>query len=106
MNTRYGLPNPVPTGRMGWLVGMVLVEFRLNTTDELLWEAAMLSPPETDDVVPCGVGTGELTDYTVVSLRREFRKTVIPGTVEDPGEVEVEGSLCFCTYIVIVKEGL
>ncbi len=105
MSTRYGLADPEPTGRMGWIDGLCLVEFRLNTDDLLLWEACMFAPPKKDDVVPHAVGTAELADYTVTALRYEFREAVLPATEEDPEE-EVPGALCFCTYIVTVKLGL
>ncbi len=106
MATRYGLDDPEPTGRPGWIAGQSLIEFRLTGTGELLWEAPMFAPPQVDDVVPSAIGTAALTDYTVLGVRREFREVVTPGTVEEPEEVPIEGALSYCRYIVTVKLGL
>ena len=68
---------PLPTDRNGYVHGGVLVEFRLNTTDELLWESSMKFVPPVDAMVPYAVGDEELSDYTVVDVRFEFRKVTI-----------------------------
>ncbi len=94
----------VPTDRVGYVHGGRLTQFRLNTDDSLLWEASMVFLPQTDDVVPYAVGTGALTDYTVVSVKFEFRKVTADDEEGDPQEV-VTG-LCYCVPVVIVKVGL
>ncbi len=94
----------IPTNRAGYTHGGILTEFRLNTTDALLWEASMVFLPAKDDVVPYAVGEGALADYTVVSVRFEFRKVTLEG--EEGGPQEVTTGLSYSTPIVIVKEGL
>ncbi len=93
-----------PTDRSGYTHGGILTEFRLNTDNSLLWESSTVFLPAMDDVVPYAVGEAALTDYTVVSVRFEFRKITQDDAQGDPQEV-VTG-LSHCAPVVIVKLGL
>ena len=57
-----------------------------------------------DDVVSYAVGEAALTDYSVVSVRFEFRKVTQDDSEGDPQEVVT--ALSYCLPVVTVKLGL
>lgn len=89
------------TDRPGYVHGGTLTEFRLDTTDELLWEASLRFLPVVDDVLYYAIGQGSLTDYEVEEVKFEFRKMTQDDWQGNPQEV-VTG-LSDCKPIVIVK---
>lgn len=53
--------------------GGVMVEFRDEDTDELLWTAPMNSVPQEDDAVSYAVIGGSPTEYKVEGVTYQFR---------------------------------
>ncbi len=93
-----------PTTRHGYKHAGHLTEFRLNTTNELLWESSSRLQHSADDVVPHAVGDGALTDYTVVSVSYPYREVM--QTDGEGSSQQVAGAVCDCIPVVIVKLGL
>ncbi len=89
----------------------IVTEFRLSdgatppNPGALLWESVEDSVPQTDDLVYHGIGSGALTTYEVVAVRRIYRRLTVEGPSPGGGEQEVVGALSHCTPIVIVKVG-
>lgn len=92
------------TDRPGYVHGGVLVEFRHQDTDVLLWESSMQVLPQKIDVVSYAVGDGALTSYDVKGVKWEFRKMTMDDAEGDPQEV-ITG-LSDCKPVVIVKEAV
>ena len=90
-----------PTDRPGYAEG-VLVEFRHENTNEILWESSLQLLPQKGDIVWYVIGAGVLTDYDVKSVKWEFRKMTRDVFEGDPEEV-ITG-LSDCLAIVVVKE--
>lgn len=87
-----------------WDIDPTIIEFRLEGTMELLWRS--VEPcPEVDDHLFYAVGSGELTEYEVVSIQTTYRKLVIEGPSPGGGELEVEDALSNCVPCVIVRQG-
>ena len=90
-----------PTDRPGYTHGM-LVEFRHQDTDVLLWETSIQVLPRKDDVVWYAVGAGALVGYDVKAVKWEFRKMTQDDVQGDPQEV-VTG-LSDALVIIKIKE--
>lgn len=82
-------------------LGGVMVEFREEGTNDLLWKAIMQHLPRMDESTFYGNVGGALTEYKVEGVSYTFRKPVPSGTPDPPGEATPN---CQYTPIITVSE--
>ena len=74
-----------------------MVEFRDNSTEDLLWTTLLFHIPRIDDVVKYGLMGDGLTTYEVKRVTWEFRKPI--PLVEDP---PIELAVVHCSQLPTV----
>ncbi len=94
--------HPYPTERVGYVHGGSLIEFRHQDTDVLIGESSMTMLPTKDMKWWWGVGEGNLMEYDIKEVHIRSRQVEVMNEQGEPYDVGV--SLCFTTYVVLVKE--
>ncbi len=74
-----------------------IVEFRDDSTEDLLWTALLFHIPRIDDVVKYSLIDGSLTAYEVKRVAWEFREPI--PLIEDP---PVELAVVHCSQLPTV----
>lgn len=77
--------------------GGVLVSFRDNATDDLLWQSVMHDVPQEDEVLYWTVGAGVTREYEINRVTRSFSQSELGGGA--PGEAPPTSH---CNHVPIV----